>query len=230
MNLKLASLANLFVSPHPDDLVYSAFAAITGHSGDADAVILFNVSRFTKWGLLPKNIVTVMRTVEETMILTRLGMRPSFLWMDDSSIRTKPVDRNELVLKLAHLRKPPRNLYCPLGMGQHPDHLAARDAAITYWLNCGSKPRICFYEDLPYAARISRLDLEFERCVRSLPRPRRQLSVHYEPLNADLLRKKAFFSRLYITQNDHTKLLERHGKELGRRCGSSYAERYVCLQ
>jgi hypothetical protein len=115
-------------------------------------------------------------------------------------------------------------------MGMHPDHLAARDAAISHWLNCESKPRICFYEDLPYAARIDRVDFEFDRCVRSLPQSLPKLSVHYEPLMPDLLRKKAFFSRLYLTQTDHSKLLERHAEELGRRCSSSYAERYVCSQ
>ena len=226
----MASLANLFLSPHPDDLVYSAFAAITAHSGDVNAVILFNVSRFTKWGLLPKNLVTMMRTLEETMILSRLGLRPSFLWMDDYSIRTKPIDRNELALKLAQLGNPTGTLYCPLGIGKHPDHLAARDAAIAYWLSCKCKPRICFYEDLPYAARIDRVDLEFERCVRSLPQSLPKLSVHYEPLSAELLRKKAFFSGLYLTQTDHRRLLERRGMELGRRCSSLCAERCVCSQ
>jgi LmbE family N-acetylglucosaminyl deacetylase len=226
----MASLDTLFLSPHPDDLVYSAFASITDHAGNGHAVVFFNVSRFTKWGLLPKNLVTTIRTLEEKMILRRFQLKSSFLWMNDYSTRTTPIDAFDLISKLARLRGRIRNIFCPLGIGNHPDHLAVRSTAVNYWLTFATRPRLYFYEDLPYAARIDEVDPAFESCVRALPEPKSQFSVRFHPLSADLFRRKLFFARLYVTQNDHSQLFEKHAMELGRKCGALYAERYVCSQ
>jgi len=223
------SSANLFLSPHPDDLVYSAFGAVSRLSGKADALVFFNVTRFTKWGLLPKNIVTPVRTVEEAIILARLRLGISFLWMDDYSLRGRAGEK-QLSLELIHCRPPLQNLFCPLGIGDQPDHLAVRDLAVRYWRKMSHKPRIWFYEDLPYAARIPRIDEVVENCVRSISQSEglRASTLQYWPLDSPLFRKKLFFSRLYLSQNDQTELLERHGRELGKKCNSAYAERYLC--
>jgi len=223
------SSANLFLSPHPDDLVYSAFGAVSKHSGKASALVFFNVTRFTKWGLLPKNIVTAVRTVEEAIILGRLHLGISFLWMDDYSLRGRSGEK-QLPLELIHSRQPLQNLFCPLGIGDQPDHLAVRDFAIRYWTKMPRKPRIWFYEDLPYAARIPRIDGTVENCVRGISQLEglREAVLQYWPLDPALFRKKLFFSRLYLSQNDQTELLERHARELGKQCSSAYAERYVC--
>ena len=220
--------ANLFFSPHPDDLVYSAFAAITEHAGKGDAIVFFNATRFTKWGLLPMNVATLVRTVEETIILTRLRLGCSFMWIDDYSLRDKDNEKKELSSNLVPFRQPLRNLFCPLGIGGHPDHLAVRNFAIEYWLKYKVKPRIWFYEDLPYAARIPKIDDAVEKCISQIPHLQGLLTIRYKPLNSTLFRKKLFFSRLYVTQNDHTALFEDHGKQLGKKCDSPYAERYCC--
>jgi LmbE family N-acetylglucosaminyl deacetylase len=226
--LKMTSPSNLFFSPHPDDLVYSAFSALMEQSDVGMAVVFFNVSRFTKWGLLPKYFVTMTRTLEEKIILTRLRVRTSFLWLEDTSSRSSPIDRQVIASKLKRIHGPLQNIFCPLGVSGHLDHLAVRSAAIEYWLRCCSKPRISFYEDLPYAAKIKEIECEVETCVRLLSRSCGRLSIHYQPLSADQFRRKAFFSRLYFTQNDHTNLLKKHAKELGKRSKTAYAERYVC--
>jgi len=223
----MVSHANLFLSPHPDDLVYSAFAAITEHGGEGDALVFFNASRFTRWGLLPKNVATMMRTFEERIVLALLRLGSSFLWMDDSSSRGNAIEGREFRSKPVYFHQQLRNLFCPLGIGEHPDHLAVRDLGIEYWVRCRSKPRIWFYEDLPYAAKIPRVDDIVEKCIRRLPNLGGHLEVRYKPLTAGLFRKKLFFSRLYITQNDQTELLRSRGRELGRRCGAPYAEAYV---
>jgi hypothetical protein len=222
--------ATLFLCPHPDDLVYSAFAAAADYAGEADALVFFNVSRFTKWGLLPKNLVTIARTVEEKLILRRLRLRSSFLWKEDSSSREGAVNSKQLSSYLNASQWTIRNLFCPLGIANHPDHLAVRDVALEYWSNAAAKPKLCLYEDLPYAARIGDADLQLERCLHALSESYCDFSVQYWPLSQRLFKKKLFFSRLYLTQNDHTDLLEGHARELGRRCQSPYAERYVCSE
>jgi len=224
----MAPPAALFLSPHPDDLVYSAFAEIANRRKKRTAVIVFNTSRFTKWGLLPKNLVTMMRTVEEEIILASLGLRSSFLWMEDSSARKTDVDMKNLASSLDKFRGHQLDLFCPLGLTEHPDHVAVRDLAVNYWLKCERRPRLCFYEDLPYAARIDTVDREVRDCINRLSLVCPRISICYRPMTAELFRKKLIFSRLYLTQNDHTKLLEKHGRGLGERCGSPYAEKYVC--
>jgi LmbE family N-acetylglucosaminyl deacetylase len=224
----VSSPSNLFLSPHPDDLVYSAFSALTEQSKVGLAVVFFNVSRFTRWGLLPKTFVSLARTCEEKIILARLQVKSSFVWLEDSSSRSYLIDREVIDSTLSSFRGPLQNLFCPLAVSGHADHLAVRNAAIDYWLKRDAKPRICFYEDLPYAAKMEEIEHEIGRCVRQLSRSCGRLSVCYNPLNADQFKRKLFFSRLYLTQNDHTRLLTKHAEELGKRCGGAYAERYVC--
>jgi LmbE family N-acetylglucosaminyl deacetylase len=223
--------STLFLSPHPDDLVYSAFSALVEQSGAGTAVIFFNVSRFTKHGLLPKYFVTTMRTLEERIILTRLRIKSSFLWMEDSSSRTHPINRQNIVTKLNRLRGTFQYIFCPLGISGHPDHLAVRSIAIDYWrLKCGGKPTLCFYEDLPYAAKVKEIEVEVESCVRELSRSCDNLSICYESMSIDQLKRKVVFSRLYLTQNDQSKLLKKHAQAIGKKCGRAYAERYVCSE
>jgi LmbE family N-acetylglucosaminyl deacetylase len=217
----------LFLSPHPDDLVYSAFCALTENAGDGTAVVFFNVSRFTKRGLLPKYFVTMVRSIEERLILARLRIRSSFLWMEDSSCRRSPIDQDSVRSKLIAFHESYRYIYCPLGIYGHLDHLAVRSAGIDYWLKSGKKSKIRFYEDLPYAARVKEVESEVETCVSELTKSCGPLSIHYHPMNFDLVRRKLFFSRLYLTQNNHSKLLKKHAEELGKQCNRAYAERYV---
>lgn len=221
-------ISTLFLAPHPDDLVYSAFSALVQHTGFGTAVVFFNISRFTKWGLLPKYFVTPMRTLEERIILTRLRVRTMFLWLEDSSVRNYPIECQRVTSQLKGLQGAFRYIFCPLSISGHSDHLAVRSAAIDYWISCGRKPRICFYEDLPYAAKMKEPEVEVETRVRELTRCCGHLSVQYNPLNVNQFRRKLSLSRLYLTQNDHRALLEKHAKGLGKKCRSAYAERYVC--
>lgn len=221
--------STLFLSPHPDDLVYSAFSALTEQREVGTGVTFFNVSRFTKWGLLPKYFVTPMRTLEERIILTRLRVRSSFLWMEDSSSRSCPISMQKIASKLNQFSGRFEYIFCPLGISGHPDHLAVRRVAIDYWrLKCDGKPSICFYEDLPYAAKVKEIECEVERCVRELSQSCDNLSICYRPLSNDQFNRKVVFSRLYLTQNDQSKLLKKHAQVIGKKCGRAYAERYVC--
>jgi len=218
---------SLFLSPHPDDLVYSAFCALTENAGAGTAVVFFNVSRFTKRGLLPKYFVTVTRSVEEKLILARLRISSSLLWMEDSSCRQHPIDQDSVRSKLIPFRGTYQYIFCPLGVSGHLDHLAVRSAGVDYWLKSGKRSRICFYEDLPYAGRMKEIESELDSCMSELTKCCGRLSIYYNSMNADLIQRKLFFSRLYLTQNNHTKLLKKHAEELGKQCKREYAERYV---
>ena len=217
----------LFLSPHPDDLVYSTFSTLMESAGFGTAIVFFNVSRFTKRGLLPKFLVTPMRTLEDALILARLRIETTFLWMEDSSCRPDFIDQELVNSKLDSFRGTYVSIYCPLGVSGHIDHLAVRSAGVNLWLKSGKRSRICFYEDLPYAARMKDVDVEVETRVRELTGTCGRLVVLYRPMNSDGVRRKLFFGSRYLTQNNHSNLLEMHAKQMGQRCGEDYAERYV---
>ena len=120
-----------------------------------------------------------------------------------------------------------RNMFCPLGVANQPDHVAVRNVALKVWQAELRRPQLYLYEDLPYAARIKNVDQEIERCIKTISGSCRKLSIRYWPLSKQLFKRKLFFSKLYLTQNDHTKVLEQHAGELGRMSGFTYAERYV---
>ena len=207
--------------------MYSAFAALSKYAGRADSLIFFNSSRFTKWGLLPRIPVTLARTAEDKLILARLGLASSYLWMNDSSVRRSGISNEELDSKVSRPSGQIRDMFCPLGVANHPDHVAVRDVALKIWQAELKRPQLYFYEDLPYAARIKNVDQEIERCIKTISGSCRKLSIRYWPLSKQLFKRKLFFSRLYLTQNDHTKVLEQHARELGSMSGFAYAERYV---
>jgi len=149
--------------------------------------------------------------------------------MEDSSIRNQPINMHETASKLDRFPTAFQQIFCPLGISGHVDHLAVRSLAIDYWrLKCNRKPVICFYEDLPYAAKVKEIEVEIERCVTEISTFCDRLSVCYRPLSTDQLKKKIDFSRHYLTQNDQGELLKKHAEAMGKKSGQAYAERYVC--
>src|SRR5712691_2216056 len=77
---------SLFLSPHPDDLVYSTFSALTEASKSRFAIVFFNVSGFTRWRFLSRPAVTLLRTLEDRLLLNLMGVRVSYRNLSDSSI------------------------------------------------------------------------------------------------------------------------------------------------
>jgi hypothetical protein len=146
---------------------------------------------------------------------------------DSSSRRQRKVDHKKITPNILKNVSRIENIFCPLGIGNHPDHVTVREVALRIWLAESRKPQLHFYEDLPYAARSKDLDEEVEGCIKVMSGRCGRLSIRYWPLSKQLLKRKLFFSKLYLTQNDHRKLLEQHARELGSMSRSAYAERYV---
>ena len=120
----------------------------------------------------------------------------------------------------------PKRIFCPLGVGGHPDHLFVRQTGIDLWQSWNSKPELFFYEDLPYAAWSLTGHSTSEMCIADVSRSCGSMRVEWRPLTAGEMRNKLLASRAYVSQTDHTSLLLRHARTLGRQCSADFAEMY----
>lgn len=219
---------NLLLSPHPDDLVFSGFSALCEHS-EKRAIVFFNVSRYTRWKVKSKLLVSGYRTLEDRIILGLFGVRVSFLFLEDTSLcneRPQSVNLTELKAMLPS-RILPRKIFCPLGIGGHSNHLLVRQSGIDLWHSWEKKPELFFYEDLPYATfdlRNSRYSLE--GCLDDVKRFCGTLRIAWRPISASEMRQKLLAGRAYASQTNHTKLLAEHSRKLGKECSAEFAEKY----
>jgi hypothetical protein len=222
---------DLLLSPHPDDLVYSAYAALSDRARPKVGVVFFNVSKFARGRLLPTIPVTAFRTLEDRLILGRNGVKTSYLFLRDSTTRD---DGNHELARWPLAPGPsavslPQRIFAPLGVGGHEDHLLVRRAAISWWsAGYGRIPQVCFYEDLPYAAKSRNLEEEEKRITDELEAECGALRAEHWRLEPSLLRRKLLFSRLYLSQADKAELFLRHAVRVGRVSDDGPAERYFC--
>ena len=147
------------VSPHLDDAVLSAWSALRDH-GDATVVTCFAgeppsgipASDWDRRGGATCAVDRVrLRRTEDRAVLDALGANAVHLEHLDAPYRD-PGDDEVLVRLTDTLRPHLRDaglVLAPLGLGSHPDHVAAREAAL------GAAPtgRLQLYADLPYASR-----------------------------------------------------------------------------
>ncbi|MEM0270998.1 MAG: PIG-L family deacetylase [Thermoprotei archaeon] len=206
-------------SPHPDDVVYSAFSTITNTPNNKVVVTVFSVSRFTKWGLGSPKLVSALRKLEDRLVFTLLGVRSYYLDEPDTSILESKLFRVRPLVKIV-------SIYSPLGVGLHPNHVATRKIAFHLWYSLGRRPKLVLYEDLPYAARVGSYWELVERLAKEVGR----LRMRYIPLRDDQLKLKLLFSRLYLTQTNVTDELRRRAAENGLCCGFRYAERFFDVE
>jgi hypothetical protein len=199
-------------------------------------VVFFNVSRFARGRLLPTVPVTALRTLEDRLILGRNGVKASYLFLRDSTMRDDNDDGHHLhhgrwppSLPGPSAADPPCRIFAPLGVGAHEDHLLVRKAAISWWsVEYERVPQICFYEDLPYAARSENLEAEEKRITDELEAECGALQAKHWRLQPSPLRRKLLFSRLYLSQADKGELFLRHAVQVGRLFNDGPAERYFC--
>jgi hypothetical protein len=216
---------DLLLSPHPDDLVYSAYRMLSDRSRLKLAITFFNVSRFTRFGLLPRRIVTLARTLEDRVALGIAGCGVRFLYELDSLARGEAPVR--VVARLPDLSgSMPVRIVAPLGVGSNPDHLIVRSVAMSLW-RLAPECELVLYEDLPYAARSSDLATEETSIVSALGEA--GIREEFLPMSPSEMRRKLLLSRLYLTQTVKTQTLLDHARLVGADSSNGFAERvFVC--
>jgi len=145
------------LSPHSDDaaLSLSGLLSLAADCGRRCTIITaFSRSRRTRTGGIEQDEVrvTAMRKREDEAFVSLLGSGACVLWCDlpDPSVRFPAARETWYVPRGA--------LLAPMALGRNRDHLIVRDAALAFVRR--SPRRLFLYEDLPYAARMSELELE----------------------------------------------------------------------
>lgn len=171
------SLKIFILSPHFDDAAYGLTLHISGIVKSELPLTIINCFTITRWTAVPveqKGIeaVSKLRANEDVRYNNLFDSMISFINLNllDAPLRNgyifqfKPFELNEwaLVHKLQERLEsivPPQNniLLCPMGLGNHIDHAICVEAAAE--LYHGSL-NVLFYEDLPYAARITESEIK----------------------------------------------------------------------
>lgn len=153
------------LSPHRDDAAFSCAIAIRYFSSKTAVTVanLFTVSEHAPFRRLQTGSVSTLRLIEDQAFskLAKVDLRdlrlvdaPQRLSIELSQISTTrsfdaqdELIRRQITDHIAAIA--PDLVVAPLALGDHIDHRIAQNAAIQ-----AGVARMCFYEDLPYAARL----------------------------------------------------------------------------
>lgn len=164
----------LFIlSPHIDDAAFGLALTISRCAGNKIPVTIINCFTVTKWTAIAvenKEVasVSLLRKTEDALFYKTINPNISITNLDllDAPLRNGYIfqeqpfqpDEIELINQLEQLLKQHVDgiLFCPLGIGHHIDHAICRAAVLKLYNDLP----VIFYEDLPYANRISQQQIE----------------------------------------------------------------------
>lgn len=175
------------LSPHIDDAAFGLTLTISELVSNNIPVTIINCFTVTKWTAIPvadKSIdaVSFLRKNEDVSFYKSFKRNINIINLDllDAPLRngyifqSRPFEQNEweLIDNLGKLIEKHVDglLFCPLAIGNHIDHAVCREAVIRLYKNTN----VIFFEDLPYARRIS--DNQLKSHVKSLEE---QLEVNF---------------------------------------------------
>ena len=172
-----SDVTSVIVSPHMDDAALSAFSLMGNRvEADSQSLVLDVFSRSAWWRFAgraaDREKVQQIREQEEHLAARLTSSRLQMLGLPEALLRgytmehvfQPPVSERDrevrallpgLVQAVAATHRNAR-WFLPLGVGNHVDHVIARDETLSALEGAGiPNNRIRFYEDLPYAADIA---------------------------------------------------------------------------
>ncbi len=161
------------LSPHIDDAAFGLALTISKCANNNVPVTIINCFTITRWTAIPVenkavDAVSLLRKTEDAAFYRALNTSIKIINLDllDAPLRNsyilqeKPFQLDELQVidDLQKLLEPHTGglLLCPLGIGHHIDHAICRAAVLKIY----SRTDVLFYEDLPYANRITQQQIE----------------------------------------------------------------------
>lgn len=162
----------VYLSPHFDDIAYSLGEWVNTHPGGT-LVDIFTRSAYLAQGASkglpqPEEVerISALRDAEDRMFAGAAQLERICLGAEEPRLRGRTIREIEgLPEDIEQIRGPlsgvldafaargPFQLFCPAGIGGHVNHLATRAVTIEWLLAGPRQVMVCFYEDLPYAAR-----------------------------------------------------------------------------
>jgi LmbE family N-acetylglucosaminyl deacetylase len=146
------------LSAHLDDAVFSAATQLL--RPNAQLVTVFAGPPVTTSGRSRWDGVTCARSsaerhrerlAEDDRAVERLGCASLRIGEPEIQYRHQPVELDLLSDKLLAVVQDAEEVWLPAGIGQHPDHIAAREAGLRAVRAASPAPAVFLYADLPYA-------------------------------------------------------------------------------
>lgn len=165
-------MTDIFLSPHPDDVAYSCFGPICFSQHRKIIVTIYSVSCYA-YNSTKNNIykTTELRKNEDEQFAQKRNAEVIFLNYADSSVtmhetieKTNKMS-NQIEQDIKNLIKKhyPCNVYAPIAIGWHVDHINLRDISVhLFKTNPQLINKLYLYEDLPYACDFSTIDYNLE--------------------------------------------------------------------
>lgn len=207
------------LSPHLDDAVLSAFTVLD----EPDEVLVVNVcdgippaGRASDWVRLCGGADDAeqmrLRLAEDRAALAEVGRRAVGLGFVEADERPADARADAVAQRLADAVPEASRIFAPVGMGSHPDHVAARDAALALAPRDGLALEL--YADIPYALRAGwpswvtgarpdphlDPDVPWERALARVPVERAALTPVVAALDSAARARKARALECYASQ------------------------------
>lgn len=171
----MPSGGTLVLSPHPDDAAFSLGGSLARGAFPGPVVVLtvFGRSNFNGHGFEDdQENITAFRRLEDQRFCDSIGA--TLDWADceeaglrigstlqdvftrDERIVEQPIGLSDLIVG-KFLEYKPLCIAAPMGLGRHVDHICISDAVQKSF---AGRPEVVFYEELPYARKLSLADIE----------------------------------------------------------------------
>lgn len=202
------------LSPHIDDAAYCLAISISRFVEKNVSIQIINCFTITKWTIafVPGGIeeITLLRKKEDEAFYKKYNAPISIINLDmlDAPLRNTAIFMEKPFRKLEwetvailknYLEKNVNDiLFCPLAIGNHIDHAICIEAVLQLY----DKMKIIFFEDLPYASRIS--EKEILRHIRKIEKRLKTEFVSFLFEENNCLINKEQNLRLYETQLNDT--------------------------
>ncbi len=228
---------HVFLSPHPDDVIWSCGGRILELIKNNQAILIITVfdgDNYDSGTIDPwrKIAMPKLRRSENMRVMERYILDHISIGLVDAALRSqynkycydspqalfKPLSKDEQPLidmikdSLMLILKPNDIVNVPLGLGKHIDHVIVNKA-----VSLLKKYSINWYEEFPYPFRI----------------PQENITPSYCSVDVDAWIEFASGYRsqvlaLFGSKQKFTNALRAHASKRGKECGLNYAERLWC--
>ena len=179
-------------------------AGLSSKTGEYFFPLLMSASLLCGWPL-PRN--RVERGARKVASRTPMAVRSEFLDRIARFDRLRTILREQIASLLG--RSPHAVLVSPLGLGNHPNHIAVASACRSLRKEAS---RLYFYEDLPYAIRYSLRGIE--RHVAFFDSDLRPMTIDVSDVIDDKIRNLSGYAT-QVGQRE-TEIVRRHAERLAR--------------
>ncbi|SHM14072.1 PIG-L deacetylase family protein [Ruminococcus flavefaciens] len=206
----------VLLSPHFDDAVLSAWSKIsfgtiivTVCGGIPDQLTTVS-SADKKCGFDSAAFAAITRRKEDQRVCERIGVSYRHLDFLDN-----PYDRNKdikvIKKQLDKAVGEADELYAPIGIGAHPDHIAVRDAALELFRD--KDIELYLYADYPYAAERNTDKKEYDwdktiHCIRAVLDNAERVDLEREQLLKKIDTFRLYTSQINVLKSHYPGLLD----------------------